>query len=156
MPDTTLDCTKNHKDSKHRHCRRHKHRSYTITQADIGRKGYVIYKNGKYKLASDILFDPLPQSTLVVISGPGGSGTTATAIAAVSGGIVRGMFVANGGSDYTSAPTVTITGTGTGAQFTANLKYGAVTSFTQVSGGSGTRTRCGPSSQSRRVKCVCT
>ena len=47
------------------------------------------------------------------------------------------LTVTNGGSGYTSTPTVTFKGTGTGATANAVITAGAVTSITIVSGGSG-------------------
>lgn len=76
----------------------------------------------------------------------GASGTTllveggygATATATISGGAVTAITVTNGGGNYTSAPTITITGGGgTGATVTATVSGGVVTGFTGLSGGSG-------------------
>ena len=56
---------------------------------------------------------------------------------AAGGGAVTGITVTAGGTAYTTAPTVTITGGGgSGATATANVTSGAVTSITIVSGGS--------------------
>lgn len=52
-------------------------------------------------------------STVVTITGGGGTGATASAV--VTAGAVSGITVTSGGTGYTSAPTVTITGVGTGA-----------------------------------------
>ena len=62
----------------------------------------------------------------------------ATATATVSGGMVTGINVTNGGNAYPSAPTVTISGGGgSGAVATAIEADGAVTSITVNNGGSG-------------------
>ncbi|MFY8160334.1 MAG: hypothetical protein ACOVNU_03320, partial [Candidatus Kapaibacteriota bacterium] len=63
-------------------------------------------------------------------------GTTATA--AFSGGTVSGITVTNGGSGYTSVPTISFTGGGgTGATATANLTPTSIASLTFGGGGSG-------------------
>ena len=55
---------------------------------------------------------------------------------ASGGGAVTGFTVTNGGSGYTSAPTVTIAGgSGNGATATATIANGVVTGVTVVSGG---------------------
>jgi len=70
----------------------------------------------------------------------GGGGTGAAAYATVLAGQVTNVVVTNGGRGYTSAPTVTITstGSGTGASYTANIdsSTGRVTSCTRVAMGS--------------------
>jgi len=55
----------------------------------------------------------------------------------LTGDAVSSITVDNGGFDYPSAPTVTISGDGTGATATAVLTSGAVTSITIDAGGSG-------------------
>ena len=105
----------------------------TLNAEDLNPCGYTIRKSGKYRLACDVTLIPPVQSTQVQIGGPG---TGTAGYAAVSGGVVRGIFLVSGGSGYTTAPVVTIVGQGTGAQFTAEISDGAVTGFTQVSGGS--------------------
>lgn len=58
---------------------------------------------------------PLPASVTIT-----GAGIDAAAMATVAGGIVTGITVTNGGTGYTSAPTITITGGGgAGAAATA-------------------------------------
>jgi len=58
-----------------------------------------------------------------VIGFTGGAGTGAAAVAIVVGGVLKGISVTDGGSGYTSAPTVTITGApGTGAAATSVLQ----------------------------------
>lgn len=64
----------------------------------------------------------VPSSTNVVFSAPAnGAGATAKGVAQVVGGAVTGVTVTDGGFGYTSAPTVTITGVGTGATASATL-----------------------------------
>lgn len=64
-------------------------------------------------------------------------GGSATATATVASGAVTGFTVTNGGGGYKSAPTVVITGAGTGATATANLSNGVITSITVNAGGTG-------------------
>jgi hypothetical protein len=64
-----------------------------------------------------------------------GAGATATANTIV--GFVIGATITNGGSGYTSAPDVTISGNGTGAAATATLTDGVVTGINITSAGSG-------------------
>lgn len=52
-------------------------------------------------------------------------------------GFVTNIVVTNGGSGYTQIPTVTISGTGTGAQGIANVTNGRVTSINLINSGSG-------------------
>ena len=52
-------------------------------------------------------------------------------------GQIDSVTVSSGGAGYTSSPTVTIQGDGTGAVATATVSGGAVTAITIVSGGSG-------------------
>ena len=67
-----------------------------------------------------------------------GGGTGATATATVAGGAVTGFNLTSGGTGYTSAPNVYITGGGgTGAHATVTVAGGAVTGITLVSGGTG-------------------
>lgn len=56
---------------------------------------------------------------------------------AVSGGTLSGFAVTAGGSGYTSAPTVALTGDGTDAAATATVSNGAVTSITVTAAGTG-------------------
>jgi len=65
-------------------------------------------------------------------------GKGATATATVSNGVVTGVSVAAGGSEYTtSTPNVEITGLGTGATATATVSGGSVSGITLVTGGQG-------------------
>src|SRR5260370_42238959 len=62
----------------------------------------------------------------------------ATATANLTGNFVTSITVVNGGSGYTSAPTVTITGGGgSGASATASVSGGAVTGITVNNAGLG-------------------
>jgi len=71
------------------------------------------------------------------VSITGGGGIGALAEATVSAGVITSITVIDGGSGYTSIPTVTITGAGTGATATAVLTNEIVTSITVNTGGSG-------------------
>jgi hypothetical protein len=66
------------------------------------------------------------------------TGVAATANATVASGQVTGLAVTSGGSGYTSAPVVTLSGGGgDGARAVANIAHGAVVSLTLVTPGSG-------------------
>lgn len=65
------------------------------------------------------------------------SGSGATANVTITTGAVSGFTSIVGGSNYTSVPTVAISGDGTGATATAVLTSGAVTSFVITAPGSG-------------------
>ena len=67
----------------------------------------------------------------------GNPGSPASATANVISGFVVGATVTYGGSNYTSAPTVTISGNGTGAAATATVSSGAVSEITITNAGSG-------------------
>jgi len=68
----------------------------------------------------------------------GGSGTGAQATVVISSGSVYNISVTNGGSGYETAPSVSISGTGTGATAVANLSSsGSLKSIGVNSGGSG-------------------
>lgn len=67
----------------------------------------------------------------------GNPGAGATATATTTAGFVIGATITSGGSGYTNAPTVTISGNGAGATATATLTDGVVTGITIVSAGSG-------------------
>jgi hypothetical protein len=67
----------------------------------------------------------------------GNPGVGATATANTIVGFVIGATITNGGSGYTTAPAVTITGNGTGAEATATITNGVVTGITIVNAGSG-------------------
>lgn len=71
------------------------------------------------------------------------NGVSATATASVSGGVVNGITITNGGSGYIMAPTINFYGGGsvvnggTKARATANMTNGTITSITINNGGSG-------------------
>jgi hypothetical protein len=80
----------------------------------------------------------------ILLSFSGGGGTGAAGYANVSGGVVQSVTITNGGTNYTSAPTVSISDpiryniAGSGATFTAVLAGNSVDSVTVGgSGGSG-------------------
>ncbi len=79
-------------------------------------------------LACFLLHKPVP--------GTGGGG--AIAVATIAGGVVTAINIVNGGTGYTTAPTVYITGGGgSGAAAIATVAGGAVTSIAVGNGGSG-------------------
>jgi hypothetical protein len=67
----------------------------------------------------------------------GNPGSPAAATATIISGFVIGAAVTSGGSGYTSAPSVTIIGSGSGATATATVSSGAVSGITINSTGSG-------------------
>ena len=67
----------------------------------------------------------------------GNPGSRATATATTISGFVVGGTVTSGGSGYSSAPAVIITGNGTGAAATATISSGAVSAINITSAGSG-------------------
>ena len=74
---------------------------------------------------------------VVTIQGGGGTGATATVTGFSADGKVTAISVGEGGTGYTSAPSVTITGRngGSGATATATVSGGAVTGITVVNQG---------------------
>lgn len=90
---------------------------------------------------------PVLPSTVSVTDGTyswneidGNPGSPATATAEVISGFVIGASVTYGGTGYTSAPTVTITGNGTGATATGTVSGGTVSGITITNAGSGYNT----------------
>ncbi len=67
----------------------------------------------------------------------GNPGSTSTATASTISGFVYAATVTSGGSGYSTAPAITITGNGTGATATATISNGAVTAITITNAGSG-------------------
>ena len=64
--------------------------------------------------------------------------TGGVATATVNGsGVVTGITVVNGGANYLTAPTITISGGGTGATATATVVNGVITVINVTNGGSG-------------------
>jgi hypothetical protein len=73
-----------------------------------------------------------------VVSFTGGSGSGASAVAIISGGIVIGVDILSQGSGYTSAPTVVFSGGGgSSAAATAATNYGQIIGVTITNGGTG-------------------
>ncbi len=107
-----------------------------ITAEDIGTTGYVINEPGNYCLGEDVVFAPENPINFTPITINDTTGTGAQGLAAVSNGILQGIFVVNGGSGYT-APTVSIGGSGSGAAATAQVAAGSIANFTVTAGGSG-------------------
>lgn len=64
-------------------------------------------------------------------------GATATAVATVSGGLVTGVTITDGGGGYTVAPLVRFFGAGSGATATATVVNGVVTNIVVNTAGSG-------------------
>lgn len=94
---------------------------------------------------SDIrpVYKPIP-GTVTVYAGAAGltplvaGGYGAYATATITGGAITAVTLSNGGSGYTSNPSVIVTGGGgSGAVITATATAGAVTSFGISNGGSG-------------------
>lgn len=72
----------------------------------------------------------------ITLQTQGGYGAYATAT--ISGGVVSGITLTNGGTGYSSAPAVVISGGGGfGATVNATASGGAVTGFSGLNGGSG-------------------
>lgn len=76
----------------------------------------------------------------ITFSGGDGTGATACAIVGPSED-VQSIHILNGGTGYTSAPTVAIGGSGTGATATATITDGVVTAITVTAGGSGYKSK---------------
>src|SRR5258708_11151869 len=88
---------------------------FIIQASDIGTTGFTITAPGTYELVDDVIFNPSQPINAVPVTFIDGAGVGATAFAAVSGGVVRGVFVTNGGSGYAGPTTAVIGGSGTGA-----------------------------------------
>lgn len=78
-------------------------------------------------------------NTTLAFTGGGGSSAAATATLNQDGGIAS-VTITSGGSGYTGAPAVVITGVGTGASLTAAVTAGAVSSVVVVTPGYGYQT----------------
>jgi hypothetical protein len=96
------------------------------------------------QIVADVLEMPANSAGLQAVgigryTSPSGTGAQATAI--LSHGVVTGYTIVSGGSGYTTAPTVIVSGGSPAVQahLTANVSGGAVTSLSIVSGGSGYR-----------------
>ena len=68
---------------------------------------------------------------------PSLAGASGYVVDTVVGGEITDVTVVSGGYDYTAAPTVVLTGDGTGATATATVSNGAITSVAIVNRGSG-------------------
>ncbi len=75
---------------------------------------------------------PYVAAPIVTFTGGGGSGATGTSV--ISDGLVVGINVTNGGTGYTSAPTITLTA-GDGAAAYATVVNGAITAISVSDGG---------------------
>jgi hypothetical protein len=93
-----------------------------------GQEGPELDHDGAYGVA--------PSTPITLTPTNGGSGATAYVSSYNSGGIDR-ITVTNGGSGYTSAPTVTFGGTGTGATAWVALTNGQITGIYVLNAGSG-------------------
>jgi hypothetical protein len=83
------------------------------------------------------VFVPVDTGALSVTY-PSSAGSSATATATISSGVVTHCTVVSGGTGYTSSPAVLFSaGGGSGAVATAAVSGGAVTGITVTSGGSG-------------------
>jgi len=78
-------------------------------------------------------------SSVVSFSGGGGTGAAAVIFTSAAG-VIEGVFVTNGGSGYTSSPTMSVT-VGSGATFTVTVTSGKVASVAVTAGGSGYKAR---------------
>jgi len=112
---------------------------FTLRRAkfDITKNATVVVHN--VEMTEDVddgngLIPTLPNNPIESLEG-----VTATATAAQGGGVVTAITVVGGGTEYTSAPTVTITGGGatTDATATATIVGGVVTAITVDTGGAG-------------------
>jgi hypothetical protein len=92
-------------------------------QGKIAVGGVDFNGNGRFKFA--------------LVNGGVNLSQTATATATVVNGFVVGATINSGGTGYTSSPTVTVSGVGTGAQLTATVAGGIVTGIQVVNPGSG-------------------
>ena len=127
-----------------------KHADYIITDQMIGTTGYTITNPGSYllDLSPGFQFNPVDPATFNPVSFiGGGASVSATGFAAVSAGVVRGVFLTNRGVGYTSSPIVVFGGAGSGATGTAvigtgsgnNAPVGTIAFVTMTGGGGGYR-----------------
>lgn len=108
-----------------------------IVFENTGVEGYNRTKEYRTLFGPTHVPSPVPAAGGAAVTFDAGSGAIATA--SVSGtGQIDQILITNGGSGYTSAPKVTITGGGgSGAQATATVSNGIVTAINIVSGGAG-------------------
>jgi len=105
-------------------------RTYIVAaEADSNRFGRVILQAG--------VVTAVGEATMDVTVADGVANVQATATAALTIDVVTSITVTVGGSGYTTAPNVVISGDGTGATATAVLTAGVVTSITVDTGGAG-------------------
>ena len=78
-------------------------------------------------------------SSVVTFSGGGGTGAEAVIFTSAAG-VIEGVFVTNGGSGYTSTPTMSVS-IGSGATFTVTVTSGKVTAVAVTGGGTGYKAR---------------
>ena len=107
-----------------------------ITRCDIER-GYKIRCSGTYCIEENAVFDPRHNPVEYnAVQFSGGNGM-ASGFAVVSGGVVRGVIITNGGSNYTAASTVTFPHKGSGAAGQVIVASGVITGVNVTSGGFG-------------------
>ena len=122
--------------------------SYTnnllLVRADTGSLNAVANTSGGVTSTTSLVggsgYSSTAAAPTVTVAAPNeAGGTQAVITATLSGGAITAVAVSNGGSGYTTAPTVTITSTGggSGATFTVELDGDAVDTITVTAGGSG-------------------
>ena len=122
--------------------------SYTnnllLVRADTGSLNAVANTSGGVTSTTSLVggsgYSSTAAAPTVTVAAPNeAGGTQAVITATISGGAITAVAVSNGGSGYTTAPTVTITSTGggSGATFTVELDGDAVDTITVTAGGSG-------------------
>lgn len=113
--------------------------SNAVLFSDLSSVGETFAVTDPEYLAATLFFAQSPQPSTLYIANftKATESVTATATSTVSDGAVTGFTISNGGSGYTSAPNVTITGVGTGATATATVSSGVVTAITIVDAGTG-------------------
>lgn len=75
-------------------------------------------------------------ASVLGFSGGGGTGAEAVISGAVNG-VITAVTVTNPGIDYTSAPTITVSGAGSGATFAVNVTNGQITAISVAAAGNG-------------------
>ena len=130
---------------RHRVSKNHKSRRWLATAAFIvalsgtspAQVPQLINYQGRVAVAG-VNFDGTGQFRFAIVDQGTNTSVQATATATVTSGFVTSITVTNGGSGYTSAPSVTLSGGGgSGATVTANLTGGSVASITVNNPGSG-------------------
>jgi hypothetical protein len=113
---------------------------YSIGATNIYLSGSgIVYPWDALAIGVDpVRYQVTTQMTFVSAAGSGGGGSGfVSGASTVVGGVLTALAVSNGGTGYTSPPTLVISGSGTGATATANLTGTAVTSITITAGGTG-------------------